>query len=147
MCRSYTFCSRNNTNYSVRKLKYGFIDSAQNIGYINLICAILSLICLNTTTLSSLNLLILPLTLSLVCKPDYIQNLIFHAYINFRSIHCFINTIFVLKYNIPTSPTSPVELKLFNRLPNNIISETVFLFVTFPSSDQMILNMYIYYFP
>jgi len=58
-------------------------------------------------------------------------------------MYYFINTIFVLKYNIPTNPTSSVELKLFNRLPNNIISKTVFLFATFSSSDQMILNMYI----
>ena len=104
---------------------------------------LLSPICINTATLSSLNLLTLPLTSSLVCKPDHIQNSIFHALINSRSMYCFINTILVLKYNIPTNQTSPVELKLFNRLPNNIISKTTFLSITFPSSDQIILNMYI----
>lgn len=83
--------------------------------------------------------------LYLVCKLDYIQNLTFYAFINSESIHCFTDTIFILKYNIPTNPTSPVALKLFDRslLLNNIIFKTAFLPITFSFGDWIISNVYI----
>ena len=40
-----------------------------------------------------------------------------------------------LKYSIPTKLTLPIKLKLFNRLLNNIITETSFLPITFPSGN------------
>ena len=111
--------------------------------YVNLICTNKSLICLNTTTLSDLNLLILSLTLLLVCKSNYIQNSTFHVLIDSKFIYCFIDTAFVLKYSIFIKLTLSVELKLFNRSSDNIITKTTFLPVTFPSGNQMILNLYI----
>jgi len=108
----------------------------------NLICA-KSPICLNTAILSDLNSLTLKLMFLLVYKPDHIQNLTFHVLVNSESTHYFVNTTFIWKYNIPTSPTILVKLKLFNRLSNNIISEIVSLPIIFTSSHWMILNIYV----
>jgi len=113
------------------------------MGHIDLAYITMSLIHLNAVTLSDLNSLTLSLTLPLVCKLDYVQKTIFHALMDSKSTHYFINTIFMLKYNISTNLTSFVKLKLFDRLLNNIISKTAFLSITFLSSDQMILNVYI----
>ena len=113
------------------------------MGHINLVYVTISPIHLDSVTLSDLNLLTLSLTLPLVCKLDYIQNSTFYALIDSKSTHCIINTIFILKYNISTNLTSSVELRLFDRLSNNIISKTAFLSITFLFSDQMILNVYI----
>ena len=115
--------------------------------HVNLICANKSLICLNTTTLSDLNLLILSLTLLLVCKSNYIQNSTFHVLIDSKFIYCFIDTVFALKHNIFTKLTLSIELKLFNRLSNNIITQTASLPVVFPSRNWMILNINIYILP
>ena len=87
----------------------------QNVGYSNLIY-------LNATTLSDLNSLTLLLTSLLVCKSDHIQNIIFHALIDFRFTYYFIDSIFVLRHNILTKPILPIELKLFNGLSNNTIT-------------------------
>jgi len=113
------------------------------MGHIDLAYITISLIHLNAVTLSDLNSLTLSLTLPLVYKLDYVQKTIFHALMDSKSTYYFINTIFMLKYNIPTNLTSFVKLKLFDRLLNNIISKTAFLSITFLSSDQMILNVYI----
>lgn len=133
----YLFHSRNNPDYLVKKLEYGFTDSTQNIDHIDLVYTNISPIHLNTATIFNLNLH-LSLILSLVCKSDYIQNLSFCTFINSESIHCFIDTTFILKYNIPTNPTLPMALKLFDRLlllNNNIISKIVFLSITFLSGN------------
>jgi len=142
-CSNKSHRVRNNPGYSVRKLKCGLTNFTQNMGHIDFIYANKSLICLNTTTFSDLNLLILSLTLLLVCKSDYIQNSTFHIIIDSKFIYCFIDTTFVLKYSILIKLTLSVELKLFNRSSNNIITKTAFLPVTFPSGNQMILNLYI----
>ena len=68
------------------------------MGCIDLICANKSPISLNAVTFFNLNLLILSLISPLVCKLDYIQNLTFYTLINFRSMYCFIDTVFALKY-------------------------------------------------
>lgn len=46
-------------------------------------------------------------------------------------------------HSLPTSPTPPVELHLFDGSLNNIISEVVSLPVTFPSSEYITLDFYI----
>ena len=56
-------------------------------------------------------------------------------------MYCFISIIFVLKYNISTKPTPSMELKLFDRLSNNIINKTASLPVIFLLGDQIILNI------
>ena len=113
------------------------------MSYIDVVCVTTSLICFSTTILSNSNLLTLLLISSLVYKLDHIQNPIFYTLIDSRSIYYFINTIFALKYNIFRNSTSPIELKLLDKLLNNIISKTAFLPIIFPSGDQMILNIYI----
>ena len=102
---------------------------------IDIVCVTTSLICFSTTILSNPNLLTLPLISSLVYKLDHIQNPIFYALIDSGSIYYFINTIFALKYNIFRNSTSPIELKLLDKLLNNIISKTAFLPIIFPSDD------------
>ena len=62
--------------------------------YIDLIYA-MSPIYFNAAALSSPKLLILILTLLLVYKLDYIQNLIFYTLVNSSSAYCFVNTIFM----------------------------------------------------
>ena len=93
------------------------------------------MIVLNTIILSDLNLLTLSHTLLLICRLDHIQNLTFHALINFGFIHYLINSIFILKHNISTKPNLPVKLKLFNRLLNNIITETTSISIAFLFKD------------
>jgi len=123
--------------------EYSFINSVQNIDYINLIYATISLIYLNTTAFSNLNSLTFTLTSPLVYKTDYVQNISFHALIDFVFTYCFINIAFTYKHNILTTLILPIELKLFDRSSNNLIFKTVSLSIIFPSSDQIILNMYI----
>ena len=86
--------------------------------YVNHVCVIKSSIHLNATALYNPNLLTLSLISLLVCKTDHIQNPTFCTLINSRSTHYFIDTTFVLKYNISTKPTPLVKLKLFDRLLN-----------------------------
>jgi len=52
----------------------------------------------------------------------------------FNSDNCFVNTVFMQKYNIFTILILFVKLKLFNKLSNNTISEIVSLSVIFPFS-------------
>ena len=104
---------------------------------------VMSLIYLNTTTLSNLNLLILTLILFLVCKSDHIQNLIFYTLIDSGSIYYFVGTIFTIYIYIPTILILLIKLKLFDGSLNNIISKTVFLPITFSSGYWMTLNVYI----
>jgi len=113
------------------------------VDYVDLICITKSLIHLNIATFSDLNSLILFLILLLVCKSNYIQNLTFCTLINSEYIYYFINTTFVLKYNIFIKPTLPIELKLFDGLSNNIITKTASLPVIFPFRNQIILNIYV----
>ena len=82
----------------------------QNVGCMNLVYIAKSFIYLNTVALSNTNSLILPLISSLVCKLDHIQNPTFCTLIASRFTYCFINTVFALKYNIPTNLTALVEL-------------------------------------
>jgi len=103
------------------------MNSTQNVSHIDLTYVIKSFIYLNTATLSNLNLLTLSLTLPLVCKLNYIQNLTFHILINSRSMHYFINTIFALKYNIFIKLTLYIKLKLFNRLLNCFLIYYIFI--------------------
>jgi len=59
------------------------------------------------------------------------------------STYCFLNSAFAQGHSLPTTPTSPVELRLFDGTSNNIISEVVLLPVKFSSSECMTLDFYI----
>lgn len=77
ICRSHFLYTKSYPDYTDGKLEYGSINSAQIVGYIDLIC-IISLIYFNAAVLSDPNSLVLTLTSSLVYKLDYIQNLTFY---------------------------------------------------------------------
>ena len=59
------------------------------------------------------------------------------------STHCFLDSAFAHGYSLPTTPTPPVELCLFDGTLNNIISKVVLLPVKFPSSECMTLDFYV----
>jgi len=82
------------------------------MNYINSVYITISLLYLNTTTLSDPNLLTLILTSPLVYKTNYIQNSPFYALIDFSFTYCFINIIFMYNHNIPTFPTPPIKLNV-----------------------------------
>jgi len=56
----------------LKKLEYSPQDSAQTGGCIELICATISLMYLNESTLSDPNSLCIPLVSPLVCAPDHL---------------------------------------------------------------------------
>jgi len=58
-------------------------------------------------------------------------------------MHCFLNSAFAHGHSLPTTPTPPVELHLFDGTLNNIVSKVVSLPVKFPSGECMTLDFYI----
>ena len=60
-----------------------------------------------------------------------------------RFMHCFLDFAFAHGHSLPTTPTPSVELRLFDRTLNNIISEIVSLPVKFLSSECMTLDFYV----
>jgi len=58
-------------------------------------------------------------------------------------MQCFLDSAFACGHSLPTTPTLPVELRLFDGTSNNIISEIVSLPVKFPSGECMTLDFYI----
>ena len=63
--------------------------------------------------------------------------------VDFRSTHCFLDSAFTHRHSLSTIPTLSVELCLFNRTSNNIISEVVLLLVKFSSGKCMTLDFYV----
>ena len=53
------------------------------------------------------------------------------------------DTSFVQYYKLPAYPVDPIELKLFDRTSNSIITQSVALPVKFPSSECMNVNFYV----
>ena len=99
--------------------------------------------CLNVSTLSDPNSLCIPLVSPLVCALDHLQPIPIQTLVDSRSMHCFLDSAFAYRHSLPTTPTSPVELCLFDGTLNNIISEVVSLPVKFPFSECMTLDFYI----
>jgi len=58
-------------------------------------------------------------------------------------MHCFLDSDFAREHSLPTTPTLPVELRLFDGTSNNIISKVVSLPVKFPSGECMTLDFYV----
>ena len=98
---------------------------------------------LNTSALSNLNSLCIPLVSPLVCASDHLQPIPIWTLVDSGSIHCFLDSAFAHRHSLPTTPTPPVELCLFDGTLNNIISEVVLLPVKFPSAECMTLDFYI----
>jgi len=127
----------------LRKLEHGSQDSAQTGSCIELVCATTSPMCLNAFALSNPNSLCIPFVSPLVCAPDHLQPILIQILVNSGFMHYFLDSAFVRRHSLPTTPTSPVELRLFDGTSNNIISEVVLLPVKFPSSECMTLDFYV----
>jgi len=63
--------------------------------------------------------------------------------VNSGSTHCFLDSVFARGHSLPTIPTPPVELRLFDGTSNNIISKVVSLPVKFPSGECMTFDFYV----
>jgi len=98
---------------------------------------------LNASALSDLNSLCIPLVSSLVCALDHLQPIPIQTLVDSGSTHCFLDSAFARGHSLPTTPTPPVELHLFDGTLNNIISEVVSLSVKFPSGEYMTLDFYV----
>ena len=98
---------------------------------------------LNASALSDLNSLCIPLVSPLVCAPDHLQLIPIRTLVDSGSMHCFLDFAFARRHSLPTTPTPPVELRLFDGTSNNIISEVVSLPVKFPSGECMTLDFYV----
>ena len=98
---------------------------------------------LNVSTLSNPNSLCIPLFSPLVCASDHLQPILIQMLVNSGSTHCFLDFAFACGHSLPTTPTPPVELCLFDGTSNNIISKVVLLPIRFPSSECMTLNFYV----
>jgi len=99
--------------------------------------------CLNTSAFSDPNSLCIPLISPLVCALDRLQSIPIQMLVDSRSTYCFLDSAFAHGYSLPTTPTPPMELCLFDGTSNNIISEIVLLPVKFPSGECMTLDFYV----
>jgi len=125
------------------KLERGSQDLAQTGSRIELVCATTSPMRLNASALSDPNSLCIPLVSPLVCAPDHLQPIPIRTLVDSGSTHCFLDSAFARGHSLPTTPTPPVELRLFDGTSNNIISEVVSLPVKFPSGECMTLDFYV----
>lgn len=128
---------------SLRKLEYGSQDSTQASGCIELICAALSPIRLNTSTLFNSYSLFVSLISPLVLGQNYLNKIPFHTLIDSRFTHCFVDSNFVHIHTLKTCSVSPIKLYLFDDLSNTTISKIVALPIIFPSSKNITLDFYI----
>ena len=127
----------------LRKLECGSQDSAQTGSRVELICATMSPMHLNMSTLSDLNSLCIPLISPLLCALDHLQPIPIQILVDSRSMHCFLDSAVAREHSLPTTPTPPMELHLFDRTSNNIISEIVSLPIKFPFGECMTLDFYV----
>ena len=98
---------------------------------------------LNASALSDSNSLCIPLVSPLVYALNYLQPIPIWILVDSGSMYCFLDSAFACGHSLPTTLTPPVELRLFDGISNNIISEVVLLLVKFPSSECMTLDFYI----
>ena len=91
----------------------------------------------------SILLLFLTLFSFLVCKPDHVQQVLFHALVDPGFTYYFADFFFVYAYNLPTLSIPPVKLHLFNRLSNNFILKIILLSIYFPFSESIVQDFYI----
>jgi len=125
------------------KLECSSQDSAQTGSCVELICTTTSPMRFNMSALSNLNSLCIPLVSPLVWASDHLQPIPIRMLVDSRSTYCFLDSAFAHGHSLPTTPTPPVELCLFDGTSNNIISEVVSLSVKFPSGEYMTLDFYV----
>ena len=94
---------------------------------------------LNASTLSDPSSLRVPLTSPSVSD----STLCFSALIDSGSTHCFVDSTFVQRYDLPVSSVGPIELKLFDGTSNSTITQSLALPVLFLSSESMTIDFYV----
>ena len=92
---------------------------------------------LNASALSSTSSLIISLF------SDSIPDIPITPLVDSSSTHCFIESTFIRKHKIPTRHISLILLRLFIGSVNATISESVELFVRFPSHDTFPVDFYV----
>jgi len=113
------------------KLEHGSQDSAQTGSCVELVCATMSPMRLNVSALSDPNSLCISLVSPLVCALDYLQPISIQTLVDSGSTHCFLDSAFAHGHSLPTTPTPPVELHLFDR---TLMSQTSFSHISTNSS-------------
>ena len=94
---------------------------------------------LNASALSDPNSFHLQLSSPLISDPNFS----FRALVDSGSTHCFVDTKFVQRHNLPLIPVKPIELKLFDGTSNSVITQSIDLPVKFPSGEFIIFNFYV----
>ena len=103
----------------------------------------MSLIWLNTSTLSDPHSLFISLTSPLTLGQDHLNKILFWALVDSGSTHCFVDSKFVDTHHLKTSTTPPVALRLFDGSSNSTISKIANLPIIFSTSDCMNLDFYV----
>lgn len=67
----------------------------------------------------------------------------FRALIDSGSSHCFVDSGFIEKCNIPTISVTPLRLQLFDGTSNQTITQTVALPLHFPSGEVISVDFYV----
>ena len=98
---------------------------------------------LNVFALSNSHSLFISLTSPLILSQDHLNKILFHALVNSKSTHCFVNSKFVDTHHLKTSATPPVAFHLFNSSSNSTISEIANLLIIFSTSGCINLDFYI----
>jgi len=124
------------------KIESNSQDSTQTEGHIELFCAAISLIRLNTSALSDPHSLFVFLTSPLILGQNHLNKILFWALVDSGSTHCFIDSKFVDTHHLKISATSPVAFYLFDSLLNSTISEITNLPIIFPTGNCMNLDFY-----
>jgi len=91
-------------------------DSTKTEGHVELPCAATSPIQLNASALSDPHSLFISLISLLILDQDHLNKIPFHALVNSKSTHCFVDSKFVDTYHLKTSTTPTVAYCLFNGL-------------------------------
>ena len=91
------------------------------------------------SALSDPNSLRVSLTSSLVS--DFFSE--FSALVDSGSTHCFVDTGFVCSHQLSVTLVKPIELKLFNRTCNSVITKSLQLPVLFLTGESMTIDFYV----
>jgi len=136
-------CFSNCLRETLGKIKSNPQDSTQTEGCVELPCAAMSLIRLNTSTLSDPHSLFVFLTSPLILGQDHLNKIPFQALIDSRSTHCFVDSKFVDIHYLKIFTTPLVALHLFNGSSNSTISKIANLPIIFSTDDCMNLDFYV----
>ena len=99
-------------------------------------CAPTEVVCLNASALSDPHSLHVSLTTPAISA-------FFSTLVDSGSTHCFVDSGFVREHKLPVFSIDPIELKLFDGTCNSVITQSLDLFVLFPSGESMTINFYV----